>query len=228
MDRVLEARITAVQTRLAQLTAREQGLLRKLNAVRDEMAGARAEEQQVARAIAKANQPPSEEAWRAAVRRLGIFTVSEVAAELGVTSATAKRHMDMMAEADPPIVKPDGRLGKAPMYSYIKPTEAGAAFDIQKLRAVEVAEIVATSRPSSAPVPGTGSHPADVIAAAAVRRVVKKAIANGWRLQAKGDGHYSLRKGSAEVGVAGTPKNPTGAAAVIERMMRNAEQRMAA
>lgn len=211
--------------RLDQLGEQEQSLLARLQEVRERQAAALAERERVEAAARRATssnrRSVAEEAWRHAVRTLGTFTVSELATELGVSPITAKKHLDAMNDSG--MVVPAGRLGRSPMYAYVKPHEAGAGFDAQqRLRITDT--IGATGRTYTGPVAGTGSHPADVIASTAVRQVVRRAIGDGWQLMPKGDGHYNLVKDGVKVGVAGTPKNPTGAAAAIARQLRNASR----
>jgi len=117
-------------------------------------------------------------------------------------------------------VQPSGRLGNAQMYEYVQPQEAGEAFENQqRLRAVApiervVVDISAGSKHSD----GASSIPDKDI-----RRAVKAAMADGWELERKGDGHWTLHKGQHKVGVAGTPKNPSAAAIRILRLVRDAQ-----
>lgn len=223
MDRVVEARLEAVRLRIDQLSEQEQSLLSRLQQVREQLAAAEGERAQVEAAAQRVltggrRTVVAEATWRRAVRQLGTFTVSELATELGCSPITAKKHLTEMKDMG--MVSPAGKLGRSPMYAYVKPEDAGAGFDAQqRLRITE--DIGGPTRTYTGPVAGTGSHPADVIASTAVRKVVKDAIAQGWQLRPKGDGHFNLVKDGFKVGVAGTPKNPTGAAAVIARQVRN-------
>lgn len=170
----------------------------------------------------------SEEQWRRAVRKLQSFTVSELAAELGCSKGTAKRHLDEMAALDYPLVKPAGRLGRMPMFQYIKPQDAGERFTKQQaLRDRTPPE--ATARTYGGPIAGTGRHPASVISATEVRKAVIEVMSEGgWRLHPKGDGHWDLIKGDVKVPVAGTPTNPSGTARRIKRLARSGQRRLAA
>lgn len=224
MDRVVEARLVAVRARIGQLGAEEERLLAQLQHVREQLGAARDEQRHVEDAAQRAGRHSrnivAEETWRRAVQRLGRFTPSELAAELGVSIGTARKHLDALTESG--IVAPYGRLGRTPMFTYKKPDDAGAAFKAQRrLHTVDPVDVGPT-RAYSGPVAGTGSHPADVISHPAVRKVVKAAIADGWTLRAKGDGHWDLVKDGSKVGVASTPKNPTAAAVRIARLVRGA------
>lgn len=226
MDRVIEARLAAVRTRIDQLSQQEQSLLARLQQVREQLEAARAEQTNVEaasqRALTGRRNVVAEEAWRRAVRELGTFTVRELATELGCSPITAKKHLYDMKDAG--MVQPAGRLGRSPMYSYIKPDDAGEGFDAQRrLRSVET--IGMTDRTYAGPVAGTGRSPADSINHPALRAVVRKGLSNGWRLHKRGDGHFAMVKpGCAPITVPSSPQNATEEAKSLTRKLRDADQ----
>lgn len=218
MNRSVEARLHAAQLRKRTLLESETSLREELTRIRRDLAAC---EQEIA-LCEDAGRPRrkgvAEETWRRTVRQLGTFTVSELGTELGVTVQTARKHLDTMLKMDPPIVKADGRSLGQKLYVYCKPTDAGAAFETQhRLRPVGEDFSTDDAPLRGVAVAGTGSRPEDAIVAKPVRAAVRGAIAAGWTLHPKGDGHWSLRKGDQEVGVAGTPKNPDGTAQLIRR-----------
>lgn len=218
MDRPVEARWNVANVRKKVLQETERELLAKLAQTRESLAHCERELRLCEDAQKPRRQSVAEETWRRTVRQLGTFTVSELACELGVSTALARKHLGTMMDMDPPMAKTVGRaLGKQ-LYSYCKPTEAGAAFETERrLRVVGdiVPDVDAPVR--GAAVAGTGSNPWDVISHKVLRDAVRDAVRAGWKLQKKGDGHWSLWKGTDEVGVASSPSNPTGAAEIVRR-----------
>lgn len=219
MDRALEARLNAAKDRKRSLVATEASLREKLHDVRVSIAACDREITlcEAADQERKRGNVVQHE-LRATVRRLGVFTVSELAAELGVKNPTARKHLAAMEAAG--MVQGAGRSLGQTLYQYVKPTEAGGAFEQQRALRVVPDESVGTTR--SLPVAGTGSMPWDAIAAKPVREAVRDACRAGWQLKKKGDGHWNLIKDGRKVGVAGTPANPDGAADVIRRATRRA------
>lgn len=171
--------------------------------------------------MAMVQQRVMEPEWRAAVRKLGTFTVSELAAELGCTKATAKRHLDEMATSDPPLVRPDGHYKRMPMFMYLKPTEAGERFEAQRrLRVVATPEqeaaTMAASRNDEVKQSHIGSIPNK-----AVRSVCREAVRQGWQLMKVDQGDHPFRlckPGRAPVTVPSSPRN---AGDAVSRMRQN-------
>lgn len=214
------AALELVATRISELSGEERLLADRLKEVREQLTAAKCKRDELAKG-------PRVEEIRDAVTKLRCFTVSELAAELGIPRALAKKRLEALAAAEEPIVRPDGRYAGQPMYAWIDPRQQGPgeAFEAeQRLRVVGGTD-APTER--SAPVAGVGD-PSRMIANKVVRGAVKEALEHGWQLEAKGDGHYRLVKQGVRVGVAGTPKNPDGAAEVIRRQVRNADQNMRA
>lgn len=212
-------RLAAAGVRVADLSDEERRLLERLQQTRAALARARAEhermqrEEERVRAGGRAPGPPIE-TWRRTVRQLGVFTVSELAAELEVSRPVAKKHLDAMLTHVPPLVVPAGRvLGKA-AYEYVRPTEAGAAFEIDRRRAV-VDEPIQYAEPVAGVSKNAGSA---MIADKVVREAVRDAERRGWVLHKKGDGHFVLTKGTKRVPVAGSPSNPGGSADIVRRL----------
>jgi AraC-like DNA-binding protein len=234
IDRPVQARLAAVASRVDQLQGEQSRLLDRLTEVRQELARAREERALVEQATKPARRAGiAEEVLRRTVRELGTFTVSELAAELGCSPGTAKRRLDSMLSATPPMAKPAGRVMGKPVYEWVRPTEAGAAFENQQRLGTrgpsESAVLAMADRVERGrPVAGVGD-PSSVIAKKEVREVVRAALRDGWRLVPKGDGHWNLvSPQGASIGVAGTPKNPGGAADLIGRFVRNHSSEVAA
>lgn len=222
MDTMLDRRVRSIDERVCQLESEEAELLASVERLRRKLRVARDEQRAVhamVKAQAEADREAEQEAerfgygprarpedYRRAVQRLGTFTVSELAAELGVTPITARKHLDALADAG--IVRMSGRLGRAPMYVHVKPESPGEAFLAQqRLRTVESPEVV-TARTYSGPGAGHGAQPWDAISDKPVRKVVREACKAGWSLQRRGTNHFALSKGKASVAVWCSAKNP--------------------
>jgi hypothetical protein len=172
-----------------------------------------------------------ETAWRAAVRKLNMFTVSELAAELRCSKVTAKKHLDTMAAMDPPLVRPAGRYGRMPMYAYIKPDDAGERFKAQRERRLvltaerDVDVEVVAERGAQAPRSLVDSVPDKEI-----QKVCRWAIAQGWRLQQTGGEHIFklVKPGMRPVTVPSTPRNSGAAADMMRKKLseRSTHQRL--
>jgi hypothetical protein len=202
-------------SKVTRLRAREQRLLDMLSAVRTELA---AEE------VKAQTSPTIDQArWRTAVRELGTFTVDELAAEVGSSYQTAKRHVDELLEVD--VIVTQGKVLGRYCYSFVRPEGPGAAFTAQTaLRVVPSPEKAAVAdmanMPRGAPVAGTGGGLVSELSAKDVRDAVKDAQRCGWMLIKKGDGHFVLTKGRQRVQVALTPQNASTQAARIRRQTR--------
>lgn len=173
-----------------------------------------------------------ETAWRSTVRRLGWFTVGELAAALGCSKGTAKRHLDELAALDPPLVKPHGRLGRDPMYQYIKPSSAGEGFERQRqqrfARAAPEAEVVLLSERNGE----VRQSRIDSISDKEIQKVCRRAIADGWALEQTGGEHIFrlVKKGMRPVTVPSTPRNSQAAADMMSKKLseRSTHQRLRA
>lgn len=53
--------------------------------------------------------------------QLGTFTLSELAAELECTQPTARAHIKIALSAMPPVLRPDGKIGPKPVWTFIPP-----------------------------------------------------------------------------------------------------------
>jgi hypothetical protein len=216
MDRSVESRLHAAKERKRALLASQQTLRLKLNetqaglaACDREIALCEAAEQDRRRGIVAV------EDVRRAIRQLGTFTVSELAATLGVSTATARKRLREAEEAGMAIGA--GRSLGQSLYRYVKPEEVGEEFKRQQER--RLALVPAPMKPSQ-PVAGTGANTWDTLAHKDVRAAVKEAVLAGWRLITQGDGHYRLVKDGRKVPVYGTPSNPSGHAESIRRATR--------
>lgn len=130
-----------------------------------------------------------QESIRDAVRYLGDFSIKELAESLDVSYDTARRKLE------PYLVSGAvERVGRR--YHYKKPTDSGAAFNLQKTLS-EVESITS----GSAPVAGTGRGSAlDRIADADIRKLVKKATDSDPRLMIVGGGsHMKLKRGKSTI-----------------------------
>jgi hypothetical protein len=228
VDRSVQARIAAVQTRLDELNAEETQLLERLQAVRATRAKSEDELRHAEQGLSSRRGVP-EETWRRTVRELGTFTVSELATELDCSPATAKKHLDAMACAVPPLVKSAGRiLGKA-AYEYVKPDDAGRAFEAQqRLRVVPTPEQHALA--TALPVRDNSSVRQSLIGEVQyklIRQVVREAVDNGWQLQRTGGGgkHLRLVKGKRRITVPQTPRNEGDMARIMRQELFGASSR---
>jgi hypothetical protein len=228
VDRSVEARLVAAKARKRDLLASEASLRARLNEVEAELGKADEEigmcEAAMERATSavRANRTADAE-LRRIVKKMGQFTAAELATELGVTRQTAKRRLDI--EVEEGRARPLGvRVFGSPLYEYVKPTDAGDAFHAQQFHRpylVEDVGVGASSLAGSATT-GTGRPAYEMIAAKEVREACKQAMLQGWKLTKKGDGHFLLQKDGRRLGVAGTPKNPSGTADLILRSIRKA------
>lgn len=234
MERSLEARRAAAAVRLSELGEQEERLLEMLQDVR----GKRTRTEEELRycegggrvATASRRSVIGEETWRRTARELGTFTTGELAAALDVKPATASRHLNELIEAG--ILKPAGRAMGRPIYEYVKPTEAGAAFEQQrKLTRVPDPYLGAVDMPvRGMAVEGSGRS-GDLyggIQNSEVRAVVKRAIRMGWDLQRTGTNHFKLvRAGCKAIPVPGTTVHRN-AAHNVEAALQRAHRRSAA
>jgi bacterioferritin-associated ferredoxin len=220
-----EARLAALRNRVAQLERDEEGLLTKLEQIRAEKNRSQASIIDTERALspsARGRRGVAEHSFRRAVRELGTFTPSELAAELGCSKQSAKKHIDELVEAE--IIKPAGRLAGKPMFEYVKPTEAGEAFDAQQHRPtiklptpeqVQARE-VARARPHDirqSRISGVRDKE--------IRKVVREAQALGWELQQHGrTGHvFRLVRDTDSVSLPSTPRDSDAAADMLRQRL---------
>lgn len=159
-----------------------------------------------------------QESWRRTVRELGTFTVSELATELAVSQATAKKRIDELKEAG--IVRDAGRLGGKHLYEYAKPEEAGAEYEAQRrLRVVapppEVAVVAQVARGQEVRQSRIGSVPDKMM-----REVAREAIGAGWTLSSGGGKHaFRLVRETESVTLPTSPRNPGSAADDLRRRL---------
>jgi DNA-binding transcriptional ArsR family regulator len=207
MDRPVQARLGAAKLRLRELTEEEEALLQRLQALREQRRKTEDEIKLCQTPVRRRVTGNTEEAWRRAARKLGAFTAAELATELGVTRATAKKHLNAMHEAG--IVKDLGRrMFGSPMFEYLKPTEAGEAHEAQKrLRVVPDPEREAVSAPLRRQdvkhtSTGRGSIPKEIMP------LIQEAQQRGWVLGSDGGKHdYYLKLGPHKVPVSGSPRD---------------------
>jgi Mn-dependent DtxR family transcriptional regulator len=195
-----ERRMTDLQRRQADLKAR----------IDAQMAKQRAEQPE------RARRPSlSDEAIRDAIVDMGTFTKRELAARLGVKPPTAQRYIEEWLEDGRLGV--EGKWGKERVYGYVPPAGPGKAFEVQqKLRLVE-----GPTRTYGGPVAGTGKKGQlyEQVADPSVRAAVREAMGEGYTLERKGDGHFTLVRGVSRITVPSTPLSGDGAAKRIRAQM---------
>jgi bacterioferritin-associated ferredoxin len=195
-----EQRITDLQRRNADLRTRIDGYMAK----------------QRAEQPARSRRPSlSDEAIRDAIVDMRTFTKKELAARLGVSAQTAGRYIEEWMEDD--RLAAAGKWGKEHVFAYVPPEGPGKAFEHQqKLRVVE-----GTTRAYSGPVAGTGKKGQlyEQISDPSVRRAVREAMGEGYTLESRGDGHFTLVKGTSRIPVPSTPLSGDGAAKRIRAQM---------
>lgn len=147
----------------------------------------------------------------------GGFTDSELASHLDVPVASVKKHVKDMLESG--MIRDTGeRFNRKAIYEFAEPEGPGAAFEAQQRLTPEpevaprgdFQEVKLTRVPS-------GVHK-DLV------RVVKEAMADGWRCEPAGAGHYQLIRGKQKVQFAGTPRNPGNEATHLKQGIRRAER----
>lgn len=154
--------------------------------------------------MARASYFVSEEELRAAVRRLGDFSIPYLAAEVGLGErATAYRVQKLLAAG---IVE---RTGWG-CYAYVEPAGPGAAAlaDIERRKALARDELRGGG--SSAPVAGSGTRPAPN---KEVRKLLS-GLASGASVMTSGSGHYIVETREGRAVVPSTPSD--------HRALRNA------
>lgn len=163
-----------------------------------------------------------EEAWRRAVRRLGRFTLSELAAELRCSQSAAREHLTALMMLDPPLVSQDGRFGRKPIYAYIKPEDAGERFiKQQELRALATPEqeAVATDLSSARGGEVRQSRLAS-IAVKELREVAREAVERGWTyVPPNGSSKARLTNGTRLVMIPNSPRNKEDAAEMMRQQL---------
>lgn len=157
----------------------------------------------------------SNEQLRDAVVKLQKFTASELGAELGCSTARARRELERVMH----IVRPDGSWAGRQMWAYVAPDGPGEAFKAQqRLRVVE---------PSL--TPGGSGGAGDVkqsilsmISDKEIKKAVRDALADGWELAHVGGKHplALVKDGHRDVTIASSPKNSGDAAKAIRRQVR--------
>lgn len=224
----VSGRSNVLQTTIDELTDRERQLLDALQETRAGLAKARTDLADAERARERIKAPGarsavSEETWRRTVRQLRTFTVSELAAELGCSKATAKKRLDTMIEAK--MVAPDGRvMGKA-LFTWaeheVPETIAPAPEAARAVRRLSPVPEVGDLAPERGTVAGVRkSTVSSAIGDKNVRQACEEAQRRGWEVQRKGSGHFLLVKGPRRVPVSSTPQNGSTQADRIRRMTR--------
>lgn len=151
---------------------------------------------------------------RDAVVKLGTFTIGELAAELGCSTAKARRELERVKH----LVNPAGRLGSRQMWAYCVPDGPGAAFEAQqRLKTVQPGDLAA---------PGADIKQSilSMVADKEIRAVVREALADGWELVHAGGKHPMrlVRDDCRPITLSSTPRNPGNAARAIRRQLRQA------
>lgn len=155
--------------------------------------------------MARASYFVSEEELRAAVRRLGDFSIPYLAAEVGLGErATAYRVQKLVAAG---IVE---RTGWG-CYAYVEPSGPGAAAlaDIERRKLLAREELRGNGS-RAAPVAGSGARPAPN---KEVRKLLS-GLAPGASVMTSGSGHYIVETGEGRAVVPSTPSD--------HRALRNA------
>lgn len=155
---------------------------------------------------------------RDAVVKLRHFVIGELAAELGCSTARARRELDRVTD----LVRPAGNFGQRQIWAYIPPEGPGAAFEQQqKLRVadpeVDVARVQATSQ-------NIAQTNLPMISDKEIKKVVRKALDDGWRLVHVGGKHplALVKDGCEPITLSSTPRNSGDAARAIARALRAA------
>lgn len=154
----------------------------------------------------------SPEELRDAVVKLGEFTASELAAELGCTKRQAEDQLQRVTH----LAKPAGKLGRQPMYAYRAPEGPGRAFEAQqRLRAADVLDVEREHDIKQSVI--------SMISDKEIKEAVREAIGQGWTLLHTGRGKHPLRlvrNGETPIPLASTPRSSGNAAKAIRRRLR--------
>lgn len=222
MDRSVEARLHDLQSRRDKLSTEVEGLLKKLEEARSQRDALGEVMRRIEREVREDRRAAlSEEGWRRAVRQLGTFTVSELAAELSVSNATATKHLKAMAAAG--LVKAAGRVLGKPLYEYIRPTDAGEAYEQQQERRLRIVEdppeevttVIVAERGL-----GVAQSLLSSIATKEIREVAREAISKGWTLENIGGKHImALRKDGRIIRLVSSPRNAGDAAQQLRQRL---------
>jgi DNA-binding MarR family transcriptional regulator len=222
---VAEVRLAALRDRAVVLARDEEDLLQRLQAVRAEKTRNATTMLEIERALVPVHagrRTLPEHTWRRAVRELGTFTFSELAAELGCSKAVAKRHVDELIAAG--VVKSAGRFAGKAVFEYVKPTDAGEAFTAQQ----ETRPTIKLPTPEQQLVGERAERPHDIrqsrlsgIADKEIRAVAREAIALGWQLEQRGrSGHvFRLVRDTDAVTLPSTPRNSGSAADALRHRL---------
>lgn len=216
--------VNVLRSRQAALTEEEQRLLDRLQEVRAELAKTSSDLQTAEladeRSRAKGKGIPVE-TWRRTVRELGVFTVSELAAELGCSKPVAAKRLNAMLTIVPPMIRPAGRALGKPVFEYVRPTEEGKAFEAQQ----RVRDRVTPEQHAAAMVP---DRPHDIeqsligqIAIKEIRTVARDAINAGWTLEHTGGAGHHLRlvRGKRRITLPTTPRSPGNSANILRQQL---------
>lgn len=221
MDHGAETRLAALRTQFAQTEREEEDLHRSLEQVRatkGRIAAAIHDTERALEGVKLGRGAAADTTVRRIARELGTFTVSEFAAELDCSKPTAKRRIDGLVAEE--ILKPAGRFSGSPVFEYVKPTEAGVAFEQQQRLGRPVIKLPEPER--------LGERPRDIkqssiggIRDKLIKEVAREAIANGWELVDKGTSghHHRLVRDTDWVELPSTPRNPGDTADRLRRRL---------
>lgn len=162
---------------------------------------------------------PLEEVRDAVVRlgSHGCFTVGELKAELGCSTAKARVELGRVMH----LVKLDGSLGGRQLYTYSPPDGPGAAFEAQRrLRKVDVGDQAA------AMVGEVRQSLIDMVKDKELKKAVREAVEAGWELVHTGarTGHplRLVHNGCRPITVVSSPRDSDRAAYAIRRQVKQA------
>lgn len=122
---------------------------------------------------------------------------------------------------DPPLVHADGRLGRKPIYAYIKPTDAGERFKRQRaLQTARPPEVMAAAMTAPDRHMEVRQSRLSEIPVKEIREVAREAVNCGWTYHsANGSSKARLSKGARLVRVPTTPRNKEDAAAQLRQVL---------
>lgn len=154
---------------------------------------------------------------RDAVVRLAFFSLAELAAELGCSAAKARVELERVMH----LLRPAGHLGQRQLWEYVPPDGPGTAFLVQQRTRVVEPEIEVAKRMAG---PQVTQSLLSSISDKEIKRVVRKALDDGWALCNVGGKHplALVKPGRRDIGISSSPTNSDHAARAIARQVRAA------
>lgn len=167
-----------------------------------------------------ASEGVSEERRRRAIADLRSFSAAELAAALKVDKSQARKWIANYEAIG--FVVPAGKAFGSPTWSYVKPSEPGAAAEVsrrEQAKGEERHRKMLENVPLPQPVAGTG-HSTGLPTSKALRDFIRDAEEHGWTYSRKGSSHGRLTKNEQAITVPITPRNEGDSLNLLRQKLR--------